>query len=734
LHEVQKLATIPSEMCPAFGPNREHWEVMAKKNGPIGTPPDSPLGFAHTNTIYTNEPKELIAQGAPSNIRAKWESLANKNGYFGILSPLSSNLSDSQSSPLRNSTSDQFPHVVSDDEGAYEIDNVNTASAIKNILGPLLDCSEGEKCDTDSTSEDSQSDDSQYLVEDYSCQQKDCELDEILDKASSKGHSDGEEEREGQVYHDDTSSEHSVNISCFESSDVNSCSEDEHEGEHVLKKDIDFAQECAKQDHIKVENDQTQSARNVVSTSALIETENQHLSEESQTEPINDCSVISENESNRNIAMISRNEGDFNHDEAGVLVKKVSVTLSGKNDWITGDGSPRTSTSSEDLSVEDLSVSHDDSHTNCDCSNEGEGQEIIDKDFVVEGNEYEGDHELSTNSTASEDLSVSNDYSHTDCDCSNGGEGKESIDKGFVVEESFPSSQGNAYERDHGSSTNSTSSEDLSMEDLSIHNDDSHDSSGSSIIISDKQYGRLEEMTEESTCKDSVQSHLDSKSLNDTDSLPTLATKIPNDRHLYESMTMRTIGVPIGAKKVKSDQVLKHKITQIDSPLPDPRNINGNGFVLARTSQITKLWRAIYWIRYGTSCIILFRSKQDFDRWISNPSCSEKKRASMVLRRIDFINDLSKGGIKGFRQSKLKSKTGKRSGKEIYKFKVEAGSDSGVSTIVAFSSQSKKEVDLLRKSVEECLCNIPGNSEYVDGSEEIHGEDCDDWPDFRSLN
>merc|ERR1719223_675683 len=99
---------------------------------------------------------------------------------------------------------------------------------------------------------------------------------------------------------------------------------------------------------------------------------------------------------------------------------------------------------------------------------------------------------------------------------------------------------------------------------------------------------------------------------------------------------MRTVGVPEGTKKVKSDQVLKHKITKTDSPLPDPRNVNGNGIVLARTSQITKLWRVIYWIRYGTSCIILFRSKQDFDLWISNSSCSDKKRASIVLRRIDF--------------------------------------------------------------------------------------------------
>jgi len=707
--------------------------VMAKKNGPIGTPPDSPLGFAHTNTLYTNESKEAIAQGAPSKIRAKWESLANKNGYFGILSPLSSNKLDSQSTPLRNSTSDEFqkgaiesPHVVSNDESAYEINNVSTASAIKNILDPLLDCSEGEKCDTDSTSEDSQSDDSQYLVEDYSCEQKNCELNEILDKSSSKGQSDGEEKKEGQVYHDDTSSEHSINNSCFESSDVNSCGENEPEGEHVLTKETDFAQECAKQDNFKVENYQTESERNVVSRSALIETEN---------EPINDCYVISENESNRNIAMISRNEDGFNHDETGVLVKKDSITLSSKNDLITGDGSPRTRTSSEDLSVEDFSVSHSAYHTNCDCSNEGDGQKNIDKGFVVEGNEYERDHELSTNSSASEDLSVSNHDSHTECVCSSEGKGKEIIDKGYVAEESFPSSQGNEYERDHGSSTNSSSSEDL-VENLSTHNDDSHDSSDSSIIISDKQYGRLEEMREQSTYtrKGSVQSHWDSKSLNDIDSLPPLATKIPNDGHLYESMTMRTIGVPEGTKKVKSDQVLKHKITKTDSPLPDPRNVNGNGIVLARTSQITKLWRAIYWIRYGTSCIILFRSKQDFDLWISNSSCSDKKRASVVLRRIDFINDLSKRGIKGFRQSKLKSKTGKRSGKEIYKFKVEAGSDSGVSTIVAFSSQSKKEVDLLRKSVEECLCNIPGNSEYVDGSEEIHEEDCDDWPEFRSLN
>lgn len=202
---------------------------------------------------------------------------------------------------------------------------------------------------------------------------------------------------------------------------------------------------------------------------------------------------------------------------------------------------------------------------------------------------------------------------------------------------------------------------------------------------------------------------------------------------LSEFLTIRDIGAPVETKKVATGKVLNYQNTNVGSPLPDPQKISSNGFILARTtwhSQITKQWRAIYWIRYSTSCIMLFRSKQDFDQWISNPLFSKKKRASMALRRIDFINDLSKGGIKGFRLSKLKFKTDKTSVRDTYKFKVEAGSDSGVHTIVAFSSQSRKEIDLLRQSIEECLCNI-SDDEDVNGSENIHEEDCDDWPDFH---
>ena len=212
LHKVHKPATIYFDSCPAFGPNREHWEVMATKHGPIGTPLDSPLGFAHTKTIDRDTNEELITQGTTSNIRAKWERTSNENRCFGE----SSNWS--HSSPSSGSNSEQ--------ESSSRI-----KSAIKNVLAPMLDVSEEEKCDTDSTSEDSQFDESNEIekekvihhdvqdVVDSSCK-KIREVDDVLGEESGYDNNGIEEEKEDQIDQSETFSEHSVTLSYFESSDV----------------------------------------------------------------------------------------------------------------------------------------------------------------------------------------------------------------------------------------------------------------------------------------------------------------------------------------------------------------------------------------------------------------------------------------------------------------------------------------------------------------------------------
>ena len=182
-----------------------------------------------------------------------------------------------------------------------------------------------------------------------------------------------------------------------------------------------------------------------------------------------------------------------------------------------------------------------------------------------------------------------------------------------------------------------------------------------------------------------------------------------DDTSNEEDMEVSSISGEATNNKIDhTDGCGRHDIKSV-SPLPNPCKLGESGYALARISrynQVSKLWRAIYWIRYGTSCVLIFRSKSDFDKWFSNTSYTEKKRASIVLQKIDFINDLSKRGIMGFRISKLKSKTNKRSSSQTYKFKVECGTISGVRTVVAFSSPSTKEIESLRRSMEQCLCNI----------------------------
>lgn len=87
------------------------------------------------------------------------------------------------------------------------------------------------------------------------------------------------------------------------------------------------------------------------------------------------------------------------------------------------------------------------------------------------------------------------------------------------------------------------------------------------------------------------------------------------------------------------------------SPLPDFDQVSHSGYVLARISFRTiliKKWKQSFWVMYGSTKVLFFRSSADFEDWISNPYLSQAQRDFLVKLRIDFAGDLNKQGVRGY--------------------------------------------------------------------------------------
>jgi hypothetical protein len=87
------------------------------------------------------------------------------------------------------------------------------------------------------------------------------------------------------------------------------------------------------------------------------------------------------------------------------------------------------------------------------------------------------------------------------------------------------------------------------------------------------------------------------------------------------------------------------------SPLPDFELVMHSGYVLARISFRTiliKKWKQSFWIIYGDSQLMFFRSSADFEDWISNPYLSQAQRDFLVKLKIDFVGDMKKQGVRGY--------------------------------------------------------------------------------------
>ena len=79
-------------------------------------------------------------------------------------------------------------------------------------------------------------------------------------------------------------------------------------------------------------------------------------------------------------------------------------------------------------------------------------------------------------------------------------------------------------------------------------------------------------------------------------------------------------------------------------------------------SMIIKKWRQCFWIAYGDNQILFFRSKVDFEEWISNPYLKKEERDVLVKLNVDFVNDLYRPNVNGYSVTRIRAKGYSRNG------------------------------------------------------------------------
>jgi len=134
---------------------------------------------------------------------------------------------------------------------------------------------------------------------------------------------------------------------------------------------------------------------------------------------------------------------------------------------------------------------------------------------------------------------------------------------------------------------------------------------------------------------------------------------------------------------------------KITATLPSYDKITHSGYMQARISLkslMIKKWRPIFWITYGNSEILMFRSKIDFQEWATNPYLSTIEREDIVKLRVDFkIKNHPSSGVRCYRAFALQGKNYGKSGL-MHTFKLEQWMHYGPVILGAFASSSQNEI------------------------------------------
>jgi len=142
---------------------------------------------------------------------------------------------------------------------------------------------------------------------------------------------------------------------------------------------------------------------------------------------------------------------------------------------------------------------------------------------------------------------------------------------------------------------------------------------------------------------------------------------------------------------------LSHNAPPGSSPLPDFDLVTHSGYSLARISFRTiliKKWKQIFWVSYGDSKVLIFRSSADFEDWISNPYLTKAQRDFLVKLEIDVVQDMFKPNIRGYQTTNQRLKA--YNSEMLYQFKLERWMDYGPTIAAAFGSRNEREIYHLR--------------------------------------
>lgn len=157
----------------------------------------------------------------------------------------------------------------------------------------------------------------------------------------------------------------------------------------------------------------------------------------------------------------------------------------------------------------------------------------------------------------------------------------------------------------------------------------------------------------------------------------------------------------------------------IKSTLPSHGSVKHSGDCLARfsiKSLLIKKWRKTFWITYGNNQILFFRSREDYEDWVSNPYLEKDDRNKLVKLNIDFKNDRYAKTVKGYTITRIATKY--YLSKVMHTFKVERWHSYGPAVAVAIGGKDFDQVQNLRTIVAAMLDVHPqGNLKAVDDSD-----------------
>ena len=119
--------------------------------------------------------------------------------------------------------------------------------------------------------------------------------------------------------------------------------------------------------------------------------------------------------------------------------------------------------------------------------------------------------------------------------------------------------------------------------------------------------------------------------------------------------------LPVGRKNSEflSQQNATLASGKMSSPLPNPNLVVHAGYVLSRISFRTVLmrkWKQTFWVQYGPTQLLFFRSYADYQDWLNNPYHTLKAREFLIKLRVDFVSDLKKSSVMGYQVTQIRKK------------------------------------------------------------------------------